>query len=125
MKAVDVPDHEISLLFVDNRGIQEINREYLGRDWPTNVISFSQQQGEFGHITPALLGDIVISVERATEDALAGGLDLKDEIDFLLIHGFLHLLGYDHENTGDDSGEIMKGKERELFLKLKGIDLET
>lgn len=125
MKALTVADQEISLLFVDNQGIQEINREYLGRNWPTNVISFSLREGEFGNISPGLLGDIVVSVERAAEDALAGGLDLKDEIDFLLIHGLLHLLGYDHENTDDKSGEIMKGKERELFLKLKGINLET
>ncbi len=124
MKVLTLADHELSITFVDNLAIQEINRTYLKRDKPTNVISFSLGEGEFGNLNPGILGDIVISVEQAMADALSGGLDFQDEIDFLLIHGLLHLLGYDHENTSESTAEQMREKERELFFTLKGINLE-
>ena len=75
--------------------------------------------------TPAeLLGDIIISAETAARDALAGGLHLMDEMEFLLIHGLLHLLGYDHENTDQEDAERMKRKERELFYLLRHYHLD-
>ena len=86
-KHLGCPERELSILFVDNAAIAEINRQYLNRPGPTNVISFSQTEGDSGQIDPVLLGDIVISAERAASDAEAGNLDVKDEIDFLLIHG--------------------------------------
>jgi probable rRNA maturation factor len=117
-------NQEISLLFVDNKQIREINRQYFNRDHPTNVISFSMREGDCGHINPHLLGDIVISAERALEDAVTGNLPINDEIDFLLIHGLLHLLGYQHENVDHIEAIKMREKEDAVFFLLKGYELE-
>lgn len=96
----------------------EINRCYLGRDKATNVISFSMREGEYGHINPQILGDVVISVETARRDAIRAKLMLEEEIDFLLIHGILHLLGYNHENTSRKEAKIMYDKERDVFRQM-------
>ncbi|MCX5832234.1 MAG: rRNA maturation RNase YbeY [Deltaproteobacteria bacterium] len=116
-------DKEISLALVDNDQIREINRQYLNRDYPTNVIAFSQLEGDFGDLNPTLLGDVVISVERAAGDGPAGGLTLDDELDFLFIHGLLHLLGYEHENTTEAEAQRMKDKAELLFYNLKGFKI--
>jgi probable rRNA maturation factor len=123
-KVLCCSDQEISLLFVDNKQIRELNRQYLNRDHPTNVISFSLREGDCGHVNPHLLGDIVISVERALQDAASGDLPLDDEIDFLLIHGMLHLLGYNHEGIDENEAIKMRGKEDAVFFLLKGYQLE-
>lgn len=123
-KILDCSDQEISLLFVDNEQIREINRQYLKRDYPTNVISFSIREGDYGHVNPHLLGDILISAERALQDAAFGDLPLNDEIDFLLIHGLLHLLGYHHEDVDDIEAIKMRKKEDAVFFLLKGYELE-
>src|SRR5210317_1558110 len=68
------PDAQLSILIVDDAMIQEINRDYLGKDRPTNVISFAMQEGEGGGVHPLLLGDVVISAERAAEDAKEAGI---------------------------------------------------
>lgn len=120
LKLEDCNDKEISITFVDDTGIQIINRQYLGKDKPTNVISFSLQEGECGGINPDLLGDIIISVETARRDAAKGGLCFDEEIIFLIIHGFLHLTGYDHVNTPVANVRKMKRKEKELFEKMTG-----
>jgi len=117
-------EKEISLLFVDDDEIMEINRSYLGRNYATNVISFSLLEGEFSGINPNLLGDIVISVDTAFRDAEKGGIPLEDELDFLLIHGLLHILGYDHETENVEERERMQKKEQELFFLLHGYALE-
>jgi probable rRNA maturation factor len=117
-------DSEISLLLVDDDQIQEINRKYLQRDRSTNVISFSMKDGSFNHIHPEILGDIILSTETAARDALIGHLDFMDEVEFLLIHGLLHLIGYNHENTGAEESEKMKIRERELFYMLRHYDLD-
>lgn len=119
LKNLNCGDKEVSLLFVDDEGIREINRHFLNRDHPTNVISFSMWEGEFGDINPHILGDIVISVETALRDAGETNSELDDELDFLMIHGLLHLLGYNHEDTSEDEARRMEDKERELFLILK------
>jgi len=117
-------DKEISLLFVDDEEIQEINRAYLGRNYPTNVISFSFSEGEFSNINPDILGYIVVSVATALRDAENGSISLEDELDFLIIHGLLHILGYNHENNNADDIECMQKKEQELFFLLHGYHLE-
>lgn len=119
MKELGCEDGELSLLLVDDDQIREFNRTYLERDRSTNVISFSMREGEFGAVNPRLLGDIVLSVETAARDAAAGCLDLMDEVEFLLIHGLLHLLGYEHENTTPEESRKMKTRERELFFILR------
>lgn len=123
MKELCCEDGELSLLLVDDDQIREINRTYLKRDRSTNVISFAMTEGEFGAINPRLLGDIVLSVETAARDAATRCIDLMDEVEFLLIHGLLHLLGYEHENTTAAESRKMKARERELFFMLRHYPL--
>ena len=118
LKLTGCVNKEISITFVDDEGIQRINKQYLSKDRPTNVISFSLQEGEFGDINPAMLGDVVISVDTAIRDADKGNLSFDEEIFFLIIHGLLHLLGYNHVNTSKANTLKMKQKERELFRLL-------
>lgn len=113
------PDGELSILILDNDGIQQLNRDYLQRDRPTNVISFAMQEGAGGSPQPLLLGDVVISAERAAADAAEAGLPFEHELAFLLLHGILHLLGYDHERGTELEAERMEARERELFALLK------
>jgi len=103
---------------VDNEEIREFNRLYLGRDYPTNVISFAMSEGAYGDVNPQLLGDIVISVEKARSEGEESGASLKESLDFLIIHGLLHLLGYDHETGDTEEALRMQEKENELFLYL-------
>ncbi|NQU03631.1 MAG: rRNA maturation RNase YbeY [Syntrophaceae bacterium] len=119
LKKVNCDGKELSILFVDDKAITEINRQYLKRDNPTNVIAFPMLEGEFGNINPHVLGDIVISVDTALKDARMEGLDFDDEVDYLLIHGILHLTGYDHE-VSEPEAVKMKEKEREIFFDIKG-----
>jgi len=114
-RQLECDDKEISLVFTDDAGIQRLNHRYLGKNKPTNVLSFSLREKDYGEINPHVLGDIVISVERAKKDATRGGLTFNQEIDFLLIHGLLHLLGYNHENTDKRKARLMRRKEKELF----------
>ncbi len=118
MKLVNCADKEISITFVDDPTIQRINKQYLSRDKTTNVISFSLQEGDFGDINRDLLGDIVISVDTAYRDAESGNFELTEELIFLIIHGLLHLTGYNHENTCKADALKMKKRERELFRVL-------
>src|SRR5699024_1771959 len=110
---------EISINFVDNKEIQEINRNYRQQNNPTDVISFALQdhvEGEIHMINediPLTLGDIVISVEKAEEQAAEYGHSLKRELCFLAVHGFLHLLGYDHVNKEDE--RVMFQKQKQLL----------
>jgi len=108
------PDAELSILVVDDGEIAEINRQYLGRTGPTNVISFPMNEGGFDDINPDLLGDVVISVDTAQREAADAGIGITDRFDDLLIHGILHLLGYDHE-TGEEDERIMA--EKNAWLK--------
>lgn len=122
LRTLENEDSEISLTFVDDAGITEINTQYLGRDYPTNVIAFSMNEGEFGNVNPNILGDIIISTETALRNAETEGLSLEDELDYLIIHGVLHLLGYDHELPGE--AKEMREKEREIFFALKKYHIE-
>jgi probable rRNA maturation factor len=119
MREIHCEESELGLLLVDDDQIREFNRAYLNRDRSTNVISFAMREGEFSDINPQLLGDIILSVETAHRDAAAGRLDFMDEVEFLIIHGLLHLLGYEHENTTVKEARRMKVRERELFSLLR------
>jgi len=109
---------EISILLVEDREIRVINKTYLKRDRPTNVMAFPMLEGLFRKIHPQVLGDVVISIETAFRDARKEGMPLEDEILFLLIHGILHLLGYDHEGSAARA-RGMGLKQREIFHALK------
>ena len=110
---------ELSVSIVGDRSIRIINREYLAKDHPTNVISFSLQEGECGGINPDALGDVIISADTAAREAKDGGLAFFERLSFLLLHGILHLCGYDHERSGDVEAQKMQQKEQQLFKILK------
>jgi len=122
MKILDCADKEISLSFVDDEKIKQLNKQYLGKDKATNVLSFSLLEGEYGNINPQILGDIIVSVETAQRDALYGKFTIDQEIDFLIIHGILHLLGYNHENTTEKETKKMRQKEKDLFNAINGCN---
>lgn len=125
LKILECADKEISINFVDDTKIKQLNKQYLGKDMATNVLSFSLREDEYGNINPQVLGDIIISVETAQKDAVYGNLTVDQEIDFLIIHGLLHLLGYNHENTTKKETSKMRKKERELFyIACGGSDIK-
>jgi probable rRNA maturation factor len=124
INSLDSDDREICLLIVDDNYIKTLNDYYLNRNYPTNVISFALSEGEFGDINPQILGDIVISVETAYRDAVIGNIDFMDEMEFLLIHGLLHLLGYNHENTSTEETIKMRALEKDLFFLLRRYHLD-
>ena len=110
---------EMSINIVDNEEIQRINKEYRHIEEPTDVISFAMQEeveGEMqiiGGDIPPMLGDIIISIDRAKEQAEEYGHSFKREISFLAVHGFLHLLGYDHM-TEEEEEEMFDRQEQIL-----------
>ncbi|MDZ4184052.1 MAG: rRNA maturation RNase YbeY [Desulfuromonadales bacterium] len=113
------PDAELSILIVGDRRIRQINRDYLQRDKSTNVISFAQQEGEVLGGSGLLLGDVVISAATAARDAAEAGVPFVSELYFLLLHGILHLLGYDHERSGAAEAVRMETREGEIFAALR------
>ncbi|MDQ0224828.1 rRNA maturation RNase YbeY [Metabacillus niabensis] len=112
-------DAEISVTFVTNERIQEVNREYRDKDQPTDVISFALEEMGEGEIEiigieqPPVLGDIIISIQRAKEQAEEYGHTFLRELGFLAVHGFLHLLGYDHMTEEDE--KVMFTKQKEIL----------
>ena len=112
---------EISVTFVDNAAIKELNAQYRGKDMPTDVLSFPL--GENGvydkneDTGASLLGDIVISMEKAMEQAELYGHALQREVAFLTVHSMLHLLGYDHEAGGLEAVR-MREKEEAVLIQL-------
>jgi probable rRNA maturation factor len=110
---------ELSVAIVGDRTIRVLNREYLQKDRSTNVISFSMQEGEFGAMNPDLLGDVVISADTAAKEAADAGITFHERLVFLLLHGILHLVGYDHERSGEVEARRMESKESEIFAELK------
>lgn len=120
-------DGELSFTFVDNEKIREINNEYRGKNQPTDVISFAMEELGEGEVEivgmemPRVLGDIIISVPRAKEQAEDYGHSYERELGFLAVHGFLHLLGYDHMTDEDE--KVMTNKQKEI-LETYGLSRE-
>jgi probable rRNA maturation factor len=108
---------ELSLLFVNDRQIQTLNRKYLHRDKPTNVLAFSMREGEFSTLHSHLLGDLVISVETAKRQSSRFGLGSMEMVLLLMVHGVLHLIGYEHEGTKKGARQMTR-KQRELFQQV-------
>jgi probable rRNA maturation factor len=118
-------ERELSLLFVDDEGIRKINRDYLRRDRPTNVIAFSLAEGDFGDVNPGVLGDVVVSVETAVREARAAGIAIEDAILYLILHGVLHLAGYDHEGPkGTARARILFAVQEAVFFEIRGYRLD-
>ena len=111
-------DKELSILLVGDQHIAELNKTWRRKSGPTNVLAFSLTEGEDLKMARNLLGDIVISVDTAIREAQREGTTVQHRLNVLLVHGFLHLLGYDHERS-DAEAERMFRKEKELLLELK------
>jgi probable rRNA maturation factor len=96
---------ELTLVLTGDQGIQALNRDFLGEDAPTDVLSFSAQE-DGGPFVASLeaktyLGDVIISYPRAADQAAEHGHPVEQELDLLVVHGVLHLLGYDHADEGE------------------------
>lgn len=111
---------EISVVLVDDRRIQSLNRAWRKIDRPTDVLAFAQREGKFSDPRDPMLGDVVISVERAAAQAKERGHSLIKEIDLLLVHGLLHLLGFEH-TRGKKRAQEMAAKEKQLMRGLENI----
>ena len=120
-----VENGEVSVTLTNNEYIHTLNKEYRGIDRPTDVLSFALNESEEPDMVdgPAVnvLGDLIISVERAEEQAADYGHSLRREVAFLTVHGMLHLLGYDHME--DEEREEMEAEQRFVMEKL-GIPRE-
>lgn len=111
-----LPEAELSILFVDDVQIRELNRRYLHRDKPTNVLAFPMRKGAYATLHSHILGDLAISVETAQRQSDRFGLDHMEMVTLLMVHGILHLIGYEHEGTRKRASE-MAIKQKELFQK--------
>lgn len=111
-------DKELSILLVDDTRMTEINGQYRKKFKPTNVLSFPLQEEEPDAFSHNMLGDIVISLDTAAREAQEEKITFNERLTFLLIHGLLHLLGYDHERSEAEAW-LMEKKEQELLQALK------
>jgi probable rRNA maturation factor len=112
-----MPDGEVSVVYVDDPEIEALNARYRRVRTPTDVLAFPMRTGKFASIHPALLGDIAISVEGAHRQAAQLGHPLERELAILLIHGFCHLLGHNHESEAD--ARRMKALEATLLSHIE------
>ena len=103
LRAIGQEHQSATVAFISDRRMRELNRSFRGVDKTTDVLSFPSGDDQFSQITESYLGDVSISVERAVAQAKENGLKLDREIAQLLVHGLLHLCGYDHET---DNGEM-------------------
>ncbi|CAM3959479.1 rRNA maturation RNase YbeY [Paenibacillus alkaliterrae] len=131
-EAEGVTEGEVSLTFTDDEEIHQLNREYRGIDRPTDVLSFAMQEDGTEELDiifevesenesdpiSGMLGDIIISVETAAAQSEEYGHSLEREIGFLFVHGFLHLIGYDHQ---DDAAEAEMTAKQEAILQQAGL----
>ncbi len=107
---------ELSLVFTDDSSIRAINAEWRGQDKPTNVLSFPAFPVEPGDMPGPMLGDIIMAHETLAREAVELGKPFDDHLTHLLVHGFLHLFGYDHMET--DEAEEMEGLETRILSEL-------
>jgi len=120
LNALDCPDGELSILIVDDRQIEVLNREYLKKKGPTNVLSFPMQEGKFLSINPRLLGDVVISIETAEQEGKLAGITMEKRFAQLLVHGILHLFGYNHEKTNQEAHR-MEEKSKDILKLIEAL----
>lgn len=117
------PPFEVGLVFADSETVQSLNRDYRGVDEPTDVLAFSmlpQKEADASFALPPdgvlRLGEVITSYPQAVEQAKEQGHSVEQELALLIIHGILHLLGYDHEEPGEEAK--MRAREKELLEKI-------
>ena len=111
LSAIGAKQRNATIVFVSDDAIRKLNRQFRGRNYATDVLSFPSQAESFEADEKANLGEVIISVQRAETQAKANGLNFSNEVEQLTLHGLLHLCGYDHEK---DKGEMNR-----LELKLR------
>ncbi len=117
LQAEGVHAGELNLIFVDSQNIQQLNETYLGKSEPTDVLAFPIDSLDIPTTdTPLLLGDVVICPEKAKENAKAQNRRHEEEIALLVLHGVLHILGYDHAEPNQKA--VMKKREKQLLSEL-------
>ncbi len=130
--ALGSPEAELSIVLTDDASIRQLNRTHRGKDKATDVLSFSQLEESGRRLAPprlgrdaargvAVLGDVVISTDTAARQAQDAGITLTQELERLLVHGVLHLLGHDHVRGGPQARR-MKQEERRLLAAIAAID---
>lgn len=117
LSALGYTEAELSIALVDEHLMTELNEKYRGLRKPTNVLSFSMSDGDFPHIHPEILGDVVICIPVAKKEAKEANMSFDQRLTELLVHGILHLLGYDHEKSKEDA-EKMNRKMEEILNML-------
>lgn len=105
---------QLSVAVVNDRRIRELNRTYRGKDSATDVLAFSQREGEGEDLHGEVLGDVVISAETAARQAVEAGQSLQDEFHFLAVHGILHLAGFDHVGSAAERAKMTRWAKRIL-----------
>jgi probable rRNA maturation factor len=108
---------EVTLVITDDEGIQELNRDFLGKDAPTDVLAFSAREDGGPFLTApdagGYLGDVIVSYPRAVAQAEDQGHPVERELDLLIVHGLLHLLGYDH--AGEEEKALMWSRQEAIL----------
>ena len=115
MQLVEHDQSELSVALIGNAEMRKLNAKFRNKDYPTDVLSFPVEEGLPGAVR--LLGDVIISVDKARQQAKERGRSLDEEMVTLLIHGVLHLLGYDHERSPKDA-RIMGRLEKKIYRAL-------
>jgi probable rRNA maturation factor len=114
--AVSTPAAELAIVLCDDSAIRALNRKWRGQNAPTNVLSFPAPAPRNGPDAPPYIGDVVIAYQSVAREAIAEGKRLDHHLSHLAIHGFLHLLGYDHESRRD--ARIMERLERRILKRI-------
>jgi probable rRNA maturation factor len=118
LASLGIEEAELSVVLVSDRRMEQLNRRYLGRNRPTDVLAFSQWEGGGEGLHPTCLGDVVISAETAKGQAARAAVPLTREMDLLLVHGVLHLIGYDHTGAPAEAAAMEK-KQRQLLRRIR------
>jgi probable rRNA maturation factor len=116
LQVVPAGGAEATVVFVSDRTMRALNRRWRGKRGTTDVLSFPSEQEEFEREAGASLGDVVVSVEQAARQAAEHGLSFEGEMRQLILHGFLHLCGYDHEQDGGEMNALELRLRRRLGI---------
>lgn len=119
LEDLDCREGELSILFTDDRHMAEMNKRYLGKKGSTNVLAFPMSS-DLDPDVSGMLGDIVVSVDTAIQESKETGEDLPETIYRLLVHGLLHLLGYDHERSPREARRMRYKQKKLLTLMMEG-----
>jgi probable rRNA maturation factor len=121
LNALECLDCELSVALVDDEQMSALNWQYRRRRGSTNVLAFAMRDGDFAEVSTGLLGDVIISIPTAQQQAEEAGIHLDGMLSRLLIHGILHLVGFDHEKD-EGAAREMEQRSMELLAVIEGIE---